>query len=369
MRLIQIHAGLHKTGTTAIQHTLARLAPDLAAHGVALPWFGNRGHWHHALAGFATDPDRTAEAWGKLARRVARTDAQRIVLSSEHFIGADPVALRYALTRLGEARVQIHLYLRPHIALYTSLYLQRVKAGAVSAGPIDVADAYATAPEFDYVPVIAQFTEVFGAAAIRLREFDPARFVGGSLIADLWDFLDLPADLLDAATEGGDMIVNPTPTAEQSLLLLALAARLRAARGLVQDPQPLRRALSLLHDALRNRDGGASTAYILPMRLQHAIKAQCETARAALAPRLDRPASAGFLSEPLARPGPLAPIPYATAIDSLTATAQGLRDRDLPDWAAATERFAARLTAQPGADGTPVLHLPAPRAVLLEGAA
>jgi hypothetical protein len=369
MRLIQIHAGLQKTGTTAIQHTLARLAPDLAAHGIALPYFGNRGHWHHALAGFATDPDRTAEAWAKLTRRAAKAQADRIILSSEHFITADPAALRDALAALGPAEVRVHLYLRPHIALFTSLYLQRVKVGAVTAHPTELVDTYEASTAFDYRPSIDRFTEVFGPDAVVLREFDPARFSGGSLIADAWQFLDLPPDLLDTAVEGGDVIVNPTPTAEHALLLLALASRLRGPRGPGPDPVALRSTLALLHDALRARDSGSRTAYRLPLQLQRAIKAHYEAGRAALAPRLDRPASAAFLSEPLARPVPLAPIPYALATDSLAATADALRDRDLSDWAEAVARFADRLGTEPGPDGTALLHLPAPRATLMEGAA
>ena len=369
MRLIQIHAGLHKTGTTAIQQTLARLAPDLAAHGVALPYFGSRGHWHHALAGFSTDPARTAEAWAKLTRRVAKTPADRIILSSEHFITADPVALRDAVARLGPAEVKVHLYLRPHIALYTSLYLQRIKVGSVTAPPTDLAEVYETSPAFDYVPAIESYMQVFGPDAIVLREFDPARFTGGSLIADLWDFLDLPAEMLGTATKGGDRVVNPTPNAEQALLLLALATRLRGARDLGPDPQALRRTLNLMQDALRARATGPATPYRLPLQLQRAIKAQYEPARAALAPRLDRPASPAFLDEPLARPVPIAPIPHALAIDSLAATAAGLRDHDLPAWANAVDSFAARLGAEPGPDGTPLLRLPTPRVTLLEGAA
>jgi hypothetical protein len=369
MRLIQIHAGLHKTGTTAIQHTLARLAPDLAQHGVALPYFGSRGHWHHALAGFSTDPERTAEAWTKLTRRVAKTQADRIILSSEHFIGSDPVALRDALARMGDARVQIHIYLRPHIALCTSLHLERVKAGVATSGATDLTRVDRASAAFDYVPAIARLTEIFGPDAIALREFAPAQFTGASLITDFWDFLDLPTALLDTATEGGDVIVNPTPTAEQALLLLALATRLRGARGPSADPQALRRTLSLLHDALRTRSHGPSTPYRLPMQLQRVIKAQFDGPRAALAPRLDSPASAAFLSEPLARPVPLAPIPHAVAVDSLVATAHGLRERDLPEWADAVDDFAHRLNTTPGADGTALLSLPAPRAAMLEGAA
>lgn len=369
MRLIQIHAGLHKTGTTAIQHTLARLAPDLAAHGVALPWFGNRGHWHQALTEFATDPDRTAEAWGKLTRRATRSEAPRILLSSEYFLGADPLALRDALAGLGEAQVRFHIYLRPHIALLTSLYLHRVKTGRATAAPADLADARKIAPEFDHVPAIARLADVFGPDAIVLREFDPSRFSGGSLMSDAWEFLDLPRALMDEATDGGDIIVNPTPTAEQALLLLALAGRLRAIDALAADAEGMERTLALFHDALRARDIGPATPYRLPLGLQRAVKTACEPARAALADRLDRPASAAFLNETPLAPVPLSPIRFDMVKDSLAATAQGLRDRSQPGWADAVDRFAARLTAEPGAAGARLLHLPAIPSHLLEGAA
>jgi len=369
MRLIQIHAGIHKTGSTAIQHKLARLAPDLAEHGVALPFFGSRGTWHHALAGFAANSEGCERAWARLARRAGKSDADRIVLSSEHFIRADPVALRDALAGMGEHEARIHFYVRPHVALFTSLYLQRVKAGAVTTSPMELAASYATSPEFDYVPAITRYREVFGADAVRLRAFEPERFEGGSLISDLWAFLDLPPALLATATEDGDCIVNPTPTAEQAVVLMALAGRLRAVMGWRGGPQPVRRALSTLLHELRARMAGPSTAYRLPMELQRAIKAQTEPGRAALAAHLDRPASDAFLTEPLVAPVPLAPIPFAAVTDSLAATAAMLRGRDWAAWAEATEGFAARLIARPGPDGTDLLHLPAPRILQQEGVA
>lgn len=369
MRLIQIHAGIHKTGSTAIQHQLARLVPDLAERGVALPYFGSRGHWHHTLAAFTSDPEGCTRAWARIARRATKSDAERTILSTEHFIRADPLALRDALAEMGDHVLRIHFYVRPHVALFTSLYLQRVKAGVATSGPADLAASYATSAEFDYVPAITRYMDVFGADAVKLRVFDPENFEGGSLMSDVWAFLDLPPDLLPKATENGDTIVNPTPTAEQAVLLMALANRLRATLGWRGGPQPVRRALSTLMGELRERLDGPSTAYRLPIELQRAIKAQTEPGRAALAPHLDRPASDSFLTEPLVQPVPLAPIPFAAVSDSLAATAAMLRGRDLAAWAEVTEDFAARLTSRPGPDGTPLLHLPAPRALHREGTA
>jgi hypothetical protein len=361
MRLIQIHAGIHKTGSTAIQHRLARLVPDLAEHGVALPNFGSRGHWHHALAGFASEPEAAERAWGKLARKLRRSGAERVLLSSEHFVSADPEALKAALERLGPHEPRLHFYVRPHVGLYTSLYLQRVKAGAAVVAPTNFAESYSQGAEFDYVPAIERYIEVFGADAVRVREFDPDRFEGDSLIADAWDFLDLPADLLPKAVGEGDTVVNPTPTAEQAVLLIALARRLRAAMDRGADPQPLRRALWSLLTDLRARLPEGGSRYRLPLTLQRAIAAHTEPARASFADRLDRPASPAFLEESLHPPEPMGPIPFEAARASVAAAAATLRKGGWADLATVTERFAADLMPEPGPGGMAILRLPTPR--------
>lgn len=369
MRMIQIHAGIHKTGSTAIQHRLARLVPDLAAHGVALPNFGSRGQRHHALAGFATDPEGTEWAWDKLARNLRRSGAERVLLSSEHFIGADPEVVKTALERLGPHQPRFHFYVRPHVGLYTSLYLQRVKAGAAVVAPTNFAESYSQGAEFDYVPAIERYIEVFGPDAVRVREFDPDRFEGGSLIADAWHVLDLPPDLLAKAVGEGDTIVNPTPTAEQAVLLIALARRLRGAMDRGADPQPIRRALWTLLTDLRARLPEGGSPYRLPLALQRAIAAHTEPARAAFADRLDRPASPAFLSEPLHAPEPMGPIPFEAARAGVAAATTTLRKGGWDDLATVTDRFAADLTAEPGPEGMAILRLPTPRSDRAEAVA
>lgn len=157
------------------------------------------------------------------------------------------------------------------IALFTSLYLQRVKAGIALADPTDLAESYARSAEFDYVPVIEAYIDTFGADAVRVREFVPSAFEGGSLMADVWSFLDLPAPLLQQAEVLGRDVVNPTPTAEQAFVLIALARRARAAMGSAFHPRALRRSLAYLLTELRARLPGQATRYRLPMDLQSAI--------------------------------------------------------------------------------------------------
>jgi hypothetical protein len=369
MRLIQIHAGIHKTGSTAIQQKLARLAPDLAGHGIALPNFGSRGHQHHTLAAFKSEPEACADAWAKIARRVRQSDPARVILSSEHFVSADPVSLKAALETLGPHDLRLQFYVRPHIALFTSLYLQRIKAGAVAGSATDVAESYSLRPEFAYVPTIERFIDVFGPDAVRVREFNPDRFVDGSLIADVWDYFDLPKALLAKARLDGDAIVNPTPTAEQATLLLALGRHLRRGVGRLADPRPIRRALATLMGDLCARLTGPSTSYRLPVALQGAIKGQTEPDRAEFARYLDRPASPAFLDEPVVAPVPLAPVPFDAVAASLAATIAFLHKQGWADCAAATERFAAGLRSAQGPDGARTLRMPVPYAHSAEGMA
>ncbi|NKX44077.1 hypothetical protein [Roseicyclus persicicus] len=349
MRVIQIHAGIHKTGSTALQHRLARLAPDLAGHGIALPGFGPRGQGHHALSAFQHEPEACARAWARVARSLRATDAPRVLLSSEHFISAEPEALKAALDGLGPHEVRLHFYVRPHVGLFTSLYLQRIKAGVVRTGPVEVAHGYASRPEFDYVPAIERYIDVFGPEAVRVREFDPARFEGGSLMADAWAFLDLPAALRDRALAEGDAVLNPSPSAEQAALLFAVAARLRAAMARRLDPQVLRRSLAALFGELCARLADPATRYRLPLTLQEAIAESAGPARAGFARRLDRPASDAFLHEPLQRPDPIAPVPFEAVAASLSATAAAATRRGWAAVARSIDHLTAELRPADGA--------------------
>jgi hypothetical protein len=352
-RLIQIHAGIHKTGSTAIQRMLARLAPDLSAHGIATPGIGNKGSGHHILASFANDPDGCEKAWAKLAGRLERETSDRVLLSSEFFVNADPKALHTALSTLGPHEVRIQFYVRPHIALFTSLYLQRVKAGIALADPTDLAESYARSAEFDYAPVIEAYIDTFGADAVRVREFVPSAFEGGSLMADVWSFLDLPAPLLQQAEVLGRDVVNPTPTAEQAVVLIALARRARAAMGSAFQPRALRRSLAYLLTELRARLPGQATRYRLPMDLQSAIADHMDGPRAAFARHLDRQPSAAFCAEPVTASSPLAPIPFQPVRDALAAVADMAHERGWTSLSRVVTRFAdslRRIVAPNGGD-------------------
>lgn len=112
-----LHIGLHKTGTTMIQDTLAANAERLAGHGVVYPRLGRpSGHhglacdWNPHLSPAFRFPGGAVGTLEALARAHGRSD-RTLILSSEELSRADPTfrpdlrAIRRALAPFEEVRV------------------------------------------------------------------------------------------------------------------------------------------------------------------------------------------------------------------------------------------------------------------------
>ncbi len=132
---VLVHIGMHKTGTTALQSTLAAIRPELEAHGVR---YVGRNEAHHQAAkalqqravGWASEPEPPPpmEVWDRLVEQV-RTSPMRVVVSSEFFSGADPQAVRRLADDLGPDRVHVVLGVRSVGPFAVSSWAQSLKQG------------------------------------------------------------------------------------------------------------------------------------------------------------------------------------------------------------------------------------------------
>lgn len=137
---VVLHAGLHKTGTSAVQAHFAARREELARAGIDYPALGP-GPGHHALAarwlrlpgraGARYGPAEAEALWQALAEQVPGAD-RALLLSAEAFLRASPrqvdmAALRSALSRLG--RPQIVVCLRGPVALTEALWAQAARDG------------------------------------------------------------------------------------------------------------------------------------------------------------------------------------------------------------------------------------------------
>ncbi len=184
--LVYIHAGMHKTGTTHIQHSLAENRRALSRLGVGV-WPGSVNHTSAALALAGAPRPRAAEAAPKLARRVlddiarSRRRGMRAYLLVGEGIGANLTAeaaarLRAALGEVSDGARAI-VYLREPVSYVAAMRQEHVKAGG----------ALADAPDKARPPRYRRRVEGLLSAMpehLTIRLYDRARLTGGDALAD-----------------------------------------------------------------------------------------------------------------------------------------------------------------------------------------
>lgn len=208
MRII-LHAGMHKTGSTAIQRAfcaqpIAGLATPggprlnqsddvqlLFQQGAALEKFRAARYGHLDAARLARWRDEVANRW---RAALASCTAPVFLITAEDLSAPDfgPEALHRLAGLLQsarpDARVQVLAYVRPPVSFMQSAYQQRVKEGKRSALDLDPLGLWP-----GYRARLEKFDTVFGPDAVTLRAFDPAGFPGGDVVADMAAFLGVPA--------------------------------------------------------------------------------------------------------------------------------------------------------------------------------
>lgn len=234
MRKLVIHAGFHKTGTTALQHALNNSIGSLNNQGWHYPVIshgasqsdsalalGKRG-WGWKGRGAKVIPLRV---WKKLVAKINR-DKRNIVISSEFFSELDADAIQQIKTAFPERDIEIVFTLRPLEKLFPSNFQQTLKAG----GDLDY-DTWLSRILADYdngqrsafwrrnlhSAVISRWVEVFGAERVTLvtaNENDPQ-----ALFSRFTEVLGVAQGTLQKNPTSG---MNRSLTLEEMQLLLTV---------------------------------------------------------------------------------------------------------------------------------------------------
>lgn len=190
-----IHVGVHKTGTTAIQHFLWRHAADLEQCGLVYPLAGRpegaaNPFGHHEIPWSFSERGLYSprELLPRVRDEIAAAPAPTAILSSEEFdrLGAREIA------ELAEALpfpTRVIFYYRRQSAIVQGIYGTDV-AYADERRDIDsFAQTYDGALDFDAFAV--KWADVYGRKNVIARAYAPRAFPDGNIVPDFLGALDL----------------------------------------------------------------------------------------------------------------------------------------------------------------------------------
>lgn len=208
--MIILHIGRHKTGTSAIQHFLARNRQRLRRLGWDYPRaLSGRAAHHDFVAGLdgrrsEGDARTTPESQLREVERMTawlKTPGDKIV-SSEAFQNLDPEILRDVFPA-GETRVLV--YLREPLDYLISSYAQTIQAQAARTPFV----SYAASFRPDYARFLDRWAVVFGHDAIAARIYDRSALADGDIVRDFVGALGLPADQLKFPPQAFNPSIGP----------------------------------------------------------------------------------------------------------------------------------------------------------------
>jgi len=213
---IILHAGMHKTGSTAIQERFGTHGvPGVAVPGVAVSGGPRANLSDIVLLLFAEGPllDKIhAARWPHLSRRallrararsrdqlaaqigawLADGTAPRFLISAEDISAPD--FDRAAVARMAAffgrfggqfgAETHLHAYVRAPASFMQSAFQQRVKQEKPGAVDLDAANLWPR-----YRARFEPLDDVLGPDRVHLRAFDPDAFTGGDVVADFAGWL------------------------------------------------------------------------------------------------------------------------------------------------------------------------------------
>lgn len=201
-----IHVGMHKTGTTSIQKTLAALPPNDKCHYVTLWNVPNAGKSMHAMFGENPASFHLHQKRGRSAKELREMGARlrqeltdqitankgkTIIISSEtisHMSKAEVTHLRDFLMPHFK-KIKIVGYVRPPADFLASWFQQLVKHGTPGISMIGIKPRY----KFRF----KKFDDVFGKNNVTLKVFDPRSLHRSCAVSDFCKFTGIPIPATD----------------------------------------------------------------------------------------------------------------------------------------------------------------------------
>lgn len=213
---IELHIGLAKTGTTAVQAYLAaNRRVLLERHNTLFPLSLGRQLSSNLAAACqqSARPDDLRKKRGlltpaavdryreelavRLAEEIDRERPERLVISCEHFTsrlhGDAELACLKSFLRPFMRSIRVWVYLRRQDELIRSAYTTAIRNGGTA--PFRWPDAGRERPDLHFDRLIDRWTREFPEEAVHVRLYDRSRLAGNDIVTDFCDALALPGNL------------------------------------------------------------------------------------------------------------------------------------------------------------------------------
>lgn len=266
---VLVHAGQHKTGSTAVQNALATAGPLLRDAGWLYPQAGrvvdaDTGHRHRDLT-MELLGQKGLNAWARLRDELSRHPGQRALVSHEGLF-CPAIAPERLAAELPGLDVHVLVYLRHPVEYVESSFREWVRRWNLGAS---MADWYGARRRWMQVDQLhARWAAVFGADHVHLRAYRPDRLAGGSVVTDFCQLLGLPA------LPEGDNRANQSLNSRQCLVHWVgnrnqvPESQCQALCDLVADPDTAAQVLAGLDDMARSAGFNAEQTAALARVLQ-----------------------------------------------------------------------------------------------------
>lgn len=223
---VVVHIGMKKTGSTAIQNFLQKNSHMLAEHDLIFPGenthkrkrnesYRNAGHGPiiQALS------SGVYGALHALREEIARSDAQRVILSSENLFFASPTVIERLALALQGVKVKVVVYLRRRDQWLESVYGEDISGGNGKCTAEFKDYCAASAKQLDYLTLVNRWSEYFGKEAICIRPYEACRSKPLNVVGDFLGVLGLDLDVLQYHHVTDDY-ANLSPLWKSELMLM-----------------------------------------------------------------------------------------------------------------------------------------------------
>lgn len=229
-KILYLHIGLHKTGTTAIQSALRQNKKQLLAAGVLIPETGYAWGSNHQLAWAFLDnnpswypvSDMSREAlYRQLKDEINQTEANKVVISSEDFsllsMSADKQSIESLKKLLGGMKVKIVIYLRPQANYIDSFYQEAVKSYDTRFNTESIQTLQSDIQGLlDYNRLIEKWSATFGSDSLVVRPYGK-RANGFDSVRDFLGLLGVSDIPLKMAKPENNRLSQDLMTLKQSI--------------------------------------------------------------------------------------------------------------------------------------------------------